>query len=392
MHIRFRSILVAAISFAVTSIAFASDSGSFGAFILTSDVHYGIARGNFRGAVNVDAQVVNAAMVERMNHLPNTLLPKDEGLNAGLAVGPIDFIAITGDITNRQELYPLPIQSSSVSWAQFDKGFIHGLTLQDSTGQPTPLLLVPGNHDVSNAIGFTAQMNPSKDATSLAEIFNRMVRPEKLRTKETYDYATDKIYYSRNIAGVHCIFLTIWPETTARTWIESDLKTVPPEMPVFLFAHDMPEVDPKHLTNPNGDHSINSKDRFENLLADECADGATTDVTTVIEQRAFVSFLKKHRNIVAYFHGHSNWTEFYTWKGPDNDIALNTFRSDSPMKGKFSGKDETKLAFQLISFDAVAQKMTVRECLWNADLKSTDPTGPVSWGKSLTVSIAPRQN
>jgi len=58
---------------------------------------------------------------------------------------------------------------------------------------------------------------------------------------------------------------------------------------------------------------------------------------------------------VAYFHGHFQLTEFYTWKGPDNDIALNTFRSDSPMKGKFSGKDETKLAFQLIVFDTTAQ-------------------------------------
>src|SRR4051812_40441202 len=198
----------------------AGDSAQVGQFILTSDVHYGIARGNFRGGVNVDAQIVNAAMVEKMNQLPSVTLPKDEGLKAAQPVGAIDFIAITGDITNRQELYPLPIQSSSVSWAQFENGFIHGLTLKDSKGLPSGLFLVPGNHDVSDAIGFTAQMKPEKDATSLAEIYNRMLVPDKPRTKETFNYATDKVYYSRNVAGVHCIFLTIWPDTVARHWIE----------------------------------------------------------------------------------------------------------------------------------------------------------------------------
>src|SRR5258708_5447075 len=75
------------------------------------------------------------------------------------------------------------------------------------------------------------------------------------------------------------------------------------------------------------------------------------DGLTLIEQRALAAFLKAHRNITGYFHGHSNWTEFYTWPGPDGDLSLSVFRYDSPMKGKVSGKDETKLAFQVVVFD-----------------------------------------
>ncbi|HKB89969.1 MAG TPA: metallophosphoesterase [Opitutaceae bacterium] len=365
-------------------------NASLGEFIFTSDVHYGIARGNFRGGVNVESQSVNAAMVRKINRLPSAVLPKDDGLKAGVEVGGINFLVITGDITNRQELYPLPIQSSSISWGQFEKGFLNGITLKGPTGQPTPLFLVPGNHDVSDAIGSPSKMNPLTDATSMAEMYNRMVKSSTPRTKDTYNYATDKVYYAKDVAGAHCIFLTIWPETRARTWMEADLKNVPTTTPVFIFAHDPPDVDPKHLTNPNGDHGINSKDRFENILADVCADGSNTGVETTIEQRAFVAFLKAHKNIVAYFHGHSNWTEYYPWKGPDNDIALNTFRSDSPMKGKISGKDEIKLAFQFVIFDTASKKMTVRECLWNSPPSDNENGAAVAWGKSITVSLAPR--
>ena len=55
---------------------------------------------------------------------------------------------------------------------------------------------------------------------------------------------------------------------------------------------------------------------------------------TDIEQRGFVKFLKLHPNIKAYFHGNSNWNEFYVYHGPDNDVNLNVFRVDSPMKGE----------------------------------------------------------
>jgi hypothetical protein len=164
---------------------------------------------------------------------------------------------------------------------------------------------------------------------------------------------------------------------------------VPATTPVFIFCHDPPDIDARHLTNPNGAHDVNSRDRFENVVGDVYADAPTPgagkpDGPTTIEQRALAACLKAHPNIVAYFHGHANWTEFYTWAGPDGDLRLSVFRADSPMKGKVSGKDETKLAFNVVVFDTASHRLTARECLWNPAAAA----GPVAWGQSRTVSIA----
>src|SRR3954468_17927375 len=132
-------------------------------FIFTSDVHYGLNRSRFRGEANVPADIVNAAMVQAINALPAATLPQDDGLHAGQPVGAIDFVVITGDLTNRQELYPLRIQSASESWHQFERGFLKALTLKTAAGRATPLWLVPGNHDVSNAIGWSGPMVPEQD-------------------------------------------------------------------------------------------------------------------------------------------------------------------------------------------------------------------------------------
>ncbi len=351
-------------------------------FVFTSDVHYGISRGNFQGAGNVEARVVNAAMLKKINALPAATLPSDQGLHAGQPVGPIDFVVITGDITNRQELYPLKIQSAAISWAQFESGFVRQLSLKNRQGLPTPLFLVPGNHDVSNAIGASTRLVPATDATTLAEIYNRMMQPAVPKTKDTYRLATDRINYSRDVGGAHCVFLTVWPDSAERAWMEEDLKKVSPSQPVFLFCHDPPEPTARHFINPNGDHGINETDKFDNLLSDVYADGDPSAKDTVVEQRALAAFLKAHRNIVGFFHGHTNFTEFYTWKGPDGDLALAVFRADSPMKGNVSGKDETKLAFNVIVYDVAAQKLTARECLWNVA-----PDG-VAWGALANVSLA----
>ncbi len=356
-------------------------------FVFTSDVHFGITRGSFRGETNVGSPAVNAAMVQAINGVSAAKLPADGGVNAGGLVGAVEFMVITGDLTSRQELYPIRIQSAATSWAQFESGWIKGLALKDSRGAPTALLLVPGNHDVSNAIGAPSKMLPATDATALAEIYNRMMHPAAPRTKDSYAYATDKIYFSRDVGGAHCIFLTMWPDSVARAWIEADLKSVPADVPVFLFCHDPPAVDARHFTNPNGKHDINGTDKFENVLADIYSGSVTApgegkpDGSTAVEQRALAAFLKKHRNIVGYFHGHLNWTEFYTWKGPDGDLELRVFRADSPMKGKFSGKDEKKLSFQVVAFDTATHRLTARECLWNAG-------AALAWGDSTTVAIA----
>jgi hypothetical protein len=365
-------------------------------FVFTSDVHYGINRGNFRGAVNVEARVVDGALVEKINGLPSTTFPKDGGLRAGQPVGPIEFAIITGDIANRQELYPLHIQSATVSWHQFEETFLQRFAVKNARGEPAPLLLVPGNHDVSNAIGAPTKLVPETDATSLVGIYNRMMRPAVPRTTDTYRYATDQIIFSRDFGGAHCIFLTIWPGSVARAWIENDLKAVPATTPVFLFCHDPPEIDARHLTNPHGAHDVNDRDKFENMVSDVYADGkkkkaddGKPEGSTKVEQRALAAFLRAHRNITGYFHGHNNWHEVYTWKGPDEDLALNTFRADSPMKGRAS-KDETKASFQVVTFEVATQTLTSRECLWNARGALDGPTVPVAWGESHTVSIAPR--
>jgi hypothetical protein len=288
----------------------------------------------------------------------------------------------TGDIANRQEP---PYPPASVSWKQFTDDYLKSLTIKGSKGLPAELFLVPGNHDVTNAIGSFKEMKPATDPTSMVGIYNLMIHPYVPKTNATFNYATDKINYSRDASGVHFVFLNIWPDSLTRIWLAKDLAKIKPSTPVILFAHDPPAGDPKHFTNPYGSHDMNATDKFENLLAEHYQPDAGNTQSTVAEENGLVAFLKAHPNIKAYFHGHNNWTEFYTYQGPDKDISLPTFRSDSPMKGRISAMDETKLAFQLISIDTQTKQMTARECLWNTDPK--DPAKKIVWGSSVTVSL-----
>jgi len=72
-------------------------------FVVTSDAHYGLRRATFRGHANVDAQVVNQALVAKLNRLADVRFPLDSGLSEGRPVGGVDFIVEAGDITNREE-------------------------------------------------------------------------------------------------------------------------------------------------------------------------------------------------------------------------------------------------------------------------------------------------
>jgi alkaline phosphatase len=357
-------------------------------FLYSSDPHYGITRKDFPavGAAAVDASIVNKAMVGVMNALPTVKLPcTDNGVNACTSVGSIDFVANTGDIANRMES---GIQSAAASWAQFKADYLDGLTVKDKNNSTAPVYLVPGNHDVSNAIGYYKTMSPLKDATSITEIFNRMMNPTTVRTQDTYNYATDKVFYSKDMGGVHFMFINMWPDSAARAWMEADLAKVSAWTPVVIFTHDEPPSESKHFTNPNGNNTINSTDKFENLLVDLFADATTINdaagnpVPTLYEQRELEAFLKAHKNIVAYFHGNDNYHQAYTYQGPDSGISLSAFRADSPMKGTYSGPDPNKLSFQVVTIDGGAKNMTVREYLWNTK----------TWGTTATVSLAPRSN
>jgi hypothetical protein len=300
-------------------------------------------------------------------------------------LGTLDFVVEGGDLANREEETEQgPIQSAAASWTQFSHDYLDGLRATTADGRKAPLYVVPGNHEVSNALGFYKPMRPPIDKTALVEIYNRMMTPRQPKTTATYDYRGDRVLYSHTLGGIHFVFITIWPDSIVRAWLENDLRHVDRSTPVVLFAHDQPEAQAKHFTNPNGAHDINAVDKFENLLAERLADGTTIESPTTIEQRDLERFLERHRNITAYFHGNSNWNEFYDWTGPSHTLTLHTFRVDSPMKGAVSGDDETRLSFQVAEIDPATRMLTVRECLWNAD-----PARPsLTWGESKTVPLA----
>jgi hypothetical protein len=356
--------------------------------VFTSDAHYGITRSMFQGNTNVDAHVVNAAMIKKINELPQLTLPEDGGVGSGSKIKAVDYLIQTGDIANRMEI---PYQSAAASWKQFEMDYMAGVTLKNHLGDPAKLLLAPGNHDISNAIGFSKPMNPKTDATVMIEIYNLMLEPAVPKTALNYNYAADKINYSKNIKGVHLMFITLWPDSAERIWMQKDLDTVANTTPVIIFTHDQPTCEAKHFTNPLPPHNMTAENKFENLTAEQYKEGYAVkdNSSTDIEQRGWVSFLKKHPNIKAYFHGNSNYNEFYVYNGPDKDVALNTFRVDSPMKGKYSAQDETKLSFQLISLDPESQTLTVRECLW--DTQPAIPAAKIVFGASKTVSLKIKQ-
>jgi hypothetical protein len=352
-------------------------------FIFTSDVHYGLHRTSFRNQANVDAAVVNRAMVARMNGLPSARFPEDGGVDAGQPIGFVDFVAVGGDIANREEEAE-HIQRAAASWKQFETDYIQGLTVRDAADRRAALYVVPGNHDASNAVGFYSPMSPSMDNTSMVEIFNRMMHPAVPKTMATFNYDADRVLFANEYGGVRFAYAQIWLDSRAREWLERDLAGVASSTPVIAVMHDQPDPKSAHFINPNGSHGLNKNDGFENLLADQFADGPSP-APAVREERDLERFLVRHRNIVAWFHGDSNWNEFYTWKGPDGSASLNVFRADSPMKGRYSATDERKLSFQVASIDSAARTMTVRECLWNAT--PDNPTAPIVWGASVTVPL-----
>jgi 5'-nucleotidase len=385
-------------------------------FVYTSDLHYGITRKDLDSSTTtVTAQAVNQALVASINALQSTTtpvaLPCDSGVNScSTTFGSIDFIANTGDIANRQETGKA--SAASVSWGQFNTDYLDpltGLIVKDRNNSTAPMFLVPGNHDVSNAVGYYKAMTPLFDATSYANIYNMMMKPTTLLTNTGFigatpnattaaaSYAANKVYFSKDLGGVHFVFVGMWPDSAARAWMDSDLRKVSSTTPVVLFTHDEPNIETKHLMNPNTPYTINSTNKFENLVLGEGAGGlaSVTAITgaSTAEQAALATWLKNHKNVVAYFHGNTNYNEFYTYAGPNNDISLNTFRVDSPMKGMASGIDSTTvpfvgvgdpslLSYQVISIDPAAANMTVREYLWNTK----------TWGASKTVSLAPRVN
>ena len=180
----------------------ASQSQAQTQFVFTSDAHYGIKRptaGIFNGYSS--GFQVNGAMVSVINTISDvTTLCNDGSLNACQKVGAIDFVVEGGDISNRSEgtnrpATPTTYQNAATTWAQFKTDYIDGLTLRDKTGSQSPLYIMPGNHDVSNAIGYyKTPMNAADgsglDATSYTQIYNLMMKPATALTNQAFTGAT----------------------------------------------------------------------------------------------------------------------------------------------------------------------------------------------------------
>ncbi|MBB6239482.1 hypothetical protein HDC90_004135 [Pedobacter sp. AK013] len=344
--------------------------------IYTSDAHYGINRGNFRGHKNVSGHMVNEALINEINKIIGLTLPTDGGVGEGSLVKGIDYLIQGGDIANRMEGR---IQKASVSWREFEDDYIKGLRLKNSQGAKTGLFVVPGNHDISNAIGHNKIPNQKTDPTAFVGIYNLMMKPALPLTNESFNHNSDKVNYVKNIGGIHFVFINLWPDSAERIWLKQDLDPLPAKTPVIIFTHDQPTGEAKHFKGAG--------EEFENLLEENYKDlknAAEEHLTTDREQAGWEDFLVKYPNIKAYFHGNSNWNEFYIYQGPNKKANLNVFRVDSPMKGKYSSKDEKLLSFQLISLDPKNKRLTVRECLWNFTPKK--PNGIV-FGESKTIFL-----
>src|SRR5205814_5303184 len=125
--------------------------------------------------------------------------------------------------------------SAATSWSQFRSDYIGGLTLLDRNGKRSQVYAIPGNHDASNAIGSYRPLLPLIDKTAMVEIYNLMMAPQPPKTVSTYDYAESKVLVSHNAGGIHFVYLTIWPDSNTRAWMERDLKTVSSATPVIVF-------------------------------------------------------------------------------------------------------------------------------------------------------------
>jgi hypothetical protein len=380
---------VAIVSAAAVSAAVHEPAPAIVQFVFTSDAHYGLSRASFRGATNVDASIVNGALVAAINSLPHTRFPDDAGLRAGQMIGGLDFVIEGGDIANREEVDgSTSIQPASTSWSQFVHDYVDRLHTTDASGASTRLFVVPGNHEASNAVGFYKRMGPPTDNTAIVQIFNRMLRPAVPLDAASYQYDRDRVFFTADVRGLHFEFLHVWPDSVMRRDMEQDLHHVSPTTPVVVVAHDQPDAEAKHFINPNGAHDVNATDQFENLLADRFEDGPSRTQPSTLEQAELEQFLAAHPNITTYLHGNSNWHQVYEWNGPHHTARLHVVRSDSPMKGDLSSFDETKMSFEVVSADAIRQTMTVRECLWN---QKGAATSGCAWGDSVSFTIAPPQ-
>lgn len=345
----------------VSRSAYSQEPDSIFNFVFISDTHFGITKKQFRGKQNVSSFEVNKALVAALNELPGQKFPEDDGLRAGEVIRYFAFSVNGGDIANRMEK---GVQTARRSWKQYAKVYLKGLRLMAGPGSRTPQYMIPGNHEISNAIGHPKGLKPETDPSAFINIYNKMMRPEQKLSKRKFDYKIHKVHYSMDHGGVHFQFLNMWPDSAERIWMSNDLKAVPQNTPVVIFTHDEPDIEPKHLTNPVPPHGLDPKLKFENLVEQKFIGDMDRRNTDAI-QNGFAAFVKEQRNIKAYFHGNYNWNQFFDYEAPDKSIKLPVFRVDSPMKGEKSADDESLLSFIVVTVDMKQRMLTARECFYN---------------------------
>ena len=416
-------------------------------FVILSDVHFGYTRKTAvpDGGTDKDAVSVNAIMAAAVNGLSAMTYPSDGGVGAGTTVGPIDLVAVTGDMANRFESAATgapssesvnELQDATASWGNFNSTYLTGLTLRNPANNPTPFLLSPGNHDISNAIGQQYIANGSNGATptpgspdtstidddSMRQLLAIAQNASPI-TPGTYtqSYFTaqnsagawiNKPNYSLDIGGIHFVSISAWPDSGNRKWIDANLASVPLTTPVILFTHCYPDVDPKLMSPPattspysqttaGPPTAVGAPQDYECVVSDvidqtEFAGGSSTQV----EQVAMSTWIKTHPNIVAYFHGHTNFNEMYTYDGGNHDLKLNCFRIDSPMKGQLSAASsapttgaadatpDTLLSFDLATVNTTTWQMTVREVRYYPTVAFSSDTSTLNPDTGLNSTFA----
>lgn len=358
-----------------TATAQRSESAAAIHFVLVSDLHYGLARTRFRGDSAVSAAKVNAALAAAVRALPGTRLPDDTGVHAGQPIDELGFVAVTGDIANRAEP---GVQSAAASWQEFLDTFV--APLNAGRAAPLPMIVATGNHDASNAIGYVPALTPRIDTAAMAGLL-RLIDPVQYAQRPPFDYTRDRIHYVRRLDGVALMVLHIWPDSAERAWMEQELSSIPDSVPVLLFAHDPPMVDISHFTAPGGGPP--GTGGFQALLTEQWQGaplpGARFEGSPTLE--GFRALVRRHRNVRAYFHGHQNWTEFHALREADGTALLPAFRVDSPLKGRDSATDDTKLSFLVVTLDAARQRLTVREYRWD------HVSAASRWGPQATILL-----
>lgn len=346
-------------------------------FAVVADLHFGLARARFQGDTAVAAARVNAALARSLRAVRTIRFPADGGVAAGQPVGVLAAVAVAGDIANRAEG---GVQPGATSWEEFLNVFVAPL---ERAVPRIPVYVAAGNHDASNAVGFTPTLMPPTDTAPMSGLRVRMpgVRRDTLRP---FDYRRDRIHFVVDLGGVQLMVLHIWPDSEERRWMEQELAMIPDSVPVLLLTHDPPVPDVKHFLPREGE---TGNEGFQSLLAERWAplaerrglpgmDGPEASGTYA----AFLALLARHRNVRAYFHGHVNYTEFYDIRDDDRQVSVPAFRVDSPLKGRDSANDDARLSYLIVSVATDRQTMTVREYRWSAPAE-------LRWGPRCTVPL-----